>query len=103
VLHAVTDSGTLTATLGWTNPTGVATTTLRYADHLITKGTWASSSLVSRLPGSASSLMAVVPYGGKTVYIALKSQNAGGDWSGLSNNAFWPNWDVLLPVIINDR
>jgi hypothetical protein len=40
-----------------------------------------------------------VPYGGGTLYFALKSQNAEGAYSILSNNAFWPHWDVYLPLI----
>jgi hypothetical protein len=40
-----------------------------------------------------------VPYSGGTVYFALKSQNAQGEFSILSNNAFWPGWDVYLPLV----
>jgi hypothetical protein len=39
-------------------------------------------------------------YTSGAVYFALKSQNAQGDWSALSNNAFWPHRDVLLPLVL---
>jgi hypothetical protein len=32
-------------------------------------------------------------------YFTLKSQDAAGTWSGLSNNAFWPAQTVFLPLI----
>ena len=50
-------------------------------------------------PGTAQT-GATVPDGGDTVYFALKTQNALGAWSALSNNAFWPRWDVWLPLTL---
>ncbi|GAB4526288.1 MAG: hypothetical protein Kow0063_00380 [Anaerolineae bacterium] len=101
VTQAITSAGTLTATLAWTAPPGAVTTTLRYAEALISEANWASALLITdTLPGSAETFTATVPYGGGTAYFALKSQNSGGDWSGLSNNAFWPAWDVYLPLVL---
>ena len=54
------------------------------------------------LPGSAEAFTATVSYVGGIVYLALKSQNADGAWSPLSNNAFWPHWDVFLPLVTRD-
>jgi hypothetical protein len=100
VTQAVTDIGTLTATLRWTAPTDAATTTLRYANALITTETdWDSATPLASLSGTAETYTAVVPYSSGTVYFALKTQNAGGDWSSLSNNAFWPQRNVYLPLI----
>jgi hypothetical protein len=101
VTQAITTSSTLTATLHWTAPADAVTTTLRYNDTSITEANWASASLLTdTLSGSAETYTAMVPYDGSTVYFALRSQNAGGDWSVLSNNAFWPHLDVWLPLIL---
>jgi hypothetical protein len=98
--NAITASGTLTATLGWTPPSDAFTYTLRYSGALITEANWNSATqLTNALPGSANSYTAVVPYGGGALYFALKSQNAEGAYSVLSNNAFWPHWDVYLPSV----
>jgi hypothetical protein len=101
VTHAITASGTLTATLHWTAPTDAVTTTLRYSGTLITEANWADAPLLtSTLLGSAETYTATVPHGGGTLYFALKSQNAEGDGSDLSNNAFWPHWDIFLPLVL---
>jgi len=100
VTHAITASGTLTATLRWTAPADALTTMLRYGDTLITEANWASASLLTdTLPGSAETYTATVPYDSGTVYFALKYQNGEGFWSALSNNTFWPHWDVFLPLV----
>ncbi|MBF8285489.1 MAG: Beta helix protein, partial [Anaerolineales bacterium] len=100
VTNAITASGTLTATLGWAPPADAVTYTLRYSSALITEANWASATLLtSTLPGSANTFTAAVPYSSGTLYFALKSQNAEGAYSILSNNAFWPHWDVHLPLI----
>jgi hypothetical protein len=101
VTYAITDTGTLTATLRWTAPADAVTTTLRYSGTLIAEDNWASASLLTdALSGSAETFPAAVPYDGNTVYFALKSQNAGGVWSALSNNAFWPHLDLYLPLVL---
>jgi hypothetical protein len=103
VTQAVTSSGVLTATLGWTASADAVTTTLRYSGTLITEATWASAFLITdTLTGGAETFTATLPYAGGTFYFALKSQNAEGDWSELSDNAFWPSWDVYLPLVIKD-
>ena len=74
-------------------------TTLRYSSTPITEANWAGAALLTNtLPGNASAYTATVPYTGGTVYLALKSQNAGG-WSAPSNNAFWPRYAVYLPLV----
>jgi hypothetical protein len=117
VTHAVvgsgTLSGTLTATLRWTAPVNAITYTMRYSGTLISGDDWANAVTVTvpftaSAPGSTEWLTAPVPYTGgpsagsghSTVYFALKSQNAEGVWSGLSNNAFWPHFDVYLPAVL---
>jgi hypothetical protein len=103
VTRAVTGTGVLTVTLRWTAPAGALTTTLRYDGTPIAEDTWSGASpLPGTLPGATSATTATVPYEGGTVYWALRSENAGG-LSALSNNAFWPHWDVLLAVLYNGQ
>jgi len=102
VTQATDDGSTLTATLRWSAPADAATVTLRYSETVITEANWTDASLLTdTLPGDAETYTATVPYGDSTVYFALKSQNEGG-WSGLSNNAFWPHWDVFLPLVLRE-
>ncbi len=102
VAHAVTSASMLTATLRWTASAGAVTITLRYSGTLVTEANWNSATLLTNmLPGSAAIYTATLPYTSGTVYFALKSQNAQGDWSALSNNAFWPHQDVLLPLVLH--
>ncbi|MDY7039776.1 MAG: right-handed parallel beta-helix repeat-containing protein [Chloroflexota bacterium] len=106
VTDAITAGGVLTATLRWTAPTNAITYTLRYSDTLISDADWPNAITVTvpftATPGSTEWLTTPVPYAGSAVYFALKSQNAGGDWSPLSNSAFWPHFDVWLPLTIRD-
>jgi len=101
VTRAITAGGTLTATLRWTPPTHAVTTALRYAAALISDATWdAATSLVEATLGGTGAFTATIPYAGGTRYFALKTQNAVGDWSALSNNAFWPSTSVYLPLVL---
>ncbi len=100
VTQAITSTGTLTATLGWTPPTSAVTTTLCYSTARITEANWASAILLTgTLPGGQSIYTASLPYTGGTMYFALKTQNAAGESTALSNNASWPRRDVYLPVV----
>ena len=100
VTNAVTSTGTLTITLRWTAPADAVTTTLRCSGTLVTQSAWDSATLLTGvLSGSVETYTATVPYTDGTVYFALKSQNDKGEWSGLSNNAFWPHHDVYLPLL----
>ena len=97
----VTSAGFLTAQLQWTAPVDAITTTLRYSDAFIAEVDWASSQLLTdTLPGEAGSFSVTFPFEGGSVFFALKTQNAAGDWSDLSNNAFWPAQSVWLPAVI---
>ncbi len=101
VSHAITDSTTLTATLTWTPPADVVTTTLRYSSTLITEDNWASATLLTDTLTSGTSIFtAVVPYAGDHVYFAHRWQNTAGAWSDLSGNAFWPAHRVFLPLVL---
>jgi hypothetical protein len=95
----VVTNGTLTFTLRWTAPAHAATIALRYSHSPISEANWEAAALLGTVSGSAESLTAAVPYWEGTFYFALKSQNADGVWSGLSNNAFWPHQDVFLPLV----
>ena len=104
VAQVIAAADTLTVTLRWTAPAEAVTYTLRYNDAFISESSWGGAVPIavpfSATPGGPEWLTAPVSHNGGTVYFALKSQNAGGDWSDLSNNAFWPFWDVLLPVVL---
>ncbi|MBN2002709.1 MAG: PKD domain-containing protein [Anaerolineae bacterium] len=111
ITYAFTTTDTLVATLRWTPLTQAATTTLRYTHTLITDANWSAATLINdSLPGDAGGMTAILPYtttlslpyNGGTYYFALKSQNAAGEWLGLSNNAFWPSISVYLPVILRN-
>ena len=100
VTNAITATGTLTATLAWTPPSSAVTTTLRYSDTLITEANWASALTVTdTLTGTAIYTATITPHNGGTIYFALKTQDGTGAYSVLSNNAFWPRWDVHLPLV----
>ncbi len=47
-----------------------------------------------------SAAMSGAPVSTGVVYFALKSQNAAGLWSALSNNAYWPQHQVYLPLVM---
>jgi hypothetical protein len=100
VTQAITGSGTLTATLAWTPSGDAVTTTLRYRAGPITEANWNSATLLTgTLPGGQNSYNATLPYPSGPVYFALKTQDSDGDWSDISNNAFWPHREVYLPSV----
>lgn len=55
--------------------------------------------LTDSLPGSQGIYTASLPYSGGTIYFALKGQNAAGEWSPASNNAFFPFSNNYLPIL----
>jgi hypothetical protein len=100
VVEAITDTGTLTVTLAWQKPSDAFTTSLRYATSPIIAGNWATANVLSdTLLGNTSSYTAVVPYSGH-IYFAAKYWDTCGDESPISSNAFWPHWDVYLPLVM---
>ena len=100
VTRAVIASNVLTVTLRWTAPANALTTTLRYSGTLISTANWNNAVLLSgNLSGAANIFTATVPYASGTLYFALKTQNSAGR-SPPSNNAFWPQQNVYLPVIL---
>ncbi len=104
VKDAVVANGTLTGTLTWTAPQNAITYTLRYSNTVLADTNWASALTVNvpftaSLPGATERFTPTVSYISGTIYFALKSQNAAGNWSVLSNNAFWPHHDVFLPLV----
>jgi hypothetical protein len=103
VTTASTSPGALDATLRWTAPADADTIVLRHSNALITESNWNSATLLDTLPGNAETYEATVSYGGGTAYFALKSENAEGGWSDLSNNAFWPHQDVFLPIVLKGQ
>ena len=104
MIAAVGSSSSLTFTLCWTAPIAAVTYALRSSDSMLTADNWdqgrlVAPSLVASAPGSREWLTASVSYGGGVLFLALKSQNGAGEWSRLSNNAFWPAKNVALPLV----
>jgi hypothetical protein len=104
VSGSITDSTSLTTTLQWTAPIYAITYTMRYSTSAINESNWANAvdvtaPFTSSAAGSFESLSTVIPYSDGTAYFALKSQDASGAWSSLSNNAFWPTHNVFLPLV----
>ena len=107
VIAATGEAPSLTVTLHWTAPTAAVTYTLRCSDTLLTLANWGDAPIITvpftaSAPGSSEWLVTPVDYTGGTLYFALKSQNSEGAWSALSNNAFWPHWDMYLPLVMKD-
>jgi hypothetical protein len=105
VTTAAAGTSVLNPTLRWTAPTNALTYTLRYSSNLIDNANWDSATTIS-VPFTASTSGTIeqftpsISYPGGAVYFALKSQNAAGAWSELSNNAFWPRQEIFLPLVI---
>ena len=90
------------ATLTWSPTTDSVTTTLRYTYTQLTESNWEAAYLLTgSLPGDTDTYDTDIPIVNETVFIALKTQNAEGEWSRLSNNAFWPQRKTWLPLILN--
>jgi hypothetical protein len=102
ITEAITSTDTLTATLTWTPLAEAVTTTIHYADTFITDNNWGSTTLLTdSLPGAQDYYQVIIPFSGGPVYFAQKSQDSSGEWSLLSNNAFWPRFLLSLPFIIH--
>ncbi|MFZ6030426.1 MAG: polysaccharide lyase [Chloroflexota bacterium] len=103
--EAVHAGGVLTGTLLWSAPAEAITYTLGYATSPITEANWDSATRRT-LPfpaapaGSTEAYTVNIPYTAGKIYFALKAQNATGNWSLLSNNAFWPRQDFYLPLVL---
>ncbi|HDQ71344.1 MAG TPA: PKD domain-containing protein [Chloroflexi bacterium] len=101
VTHAITGEiggvNQLTVTLQWTPLSDAVTTSVRYCEARITEVNWGAISVpTGTLMGDVSTVRGSGPYTGGARYFALKSQDAGGTWSPLSNVAFWPAFRLYL-------
>jgi len=100
VIEAITATGSVSITLSWSPPTGAISQTIRYSSDTITEANWESAPLLTDvLCGCAESHQAVIPYLGGTLYFAQKGFNEEGGWSAMSNNAFWPSFEIYLPIL----
>lgn len=89
------------ATLTWTPPADVVTTTIRFTYTHITELNWPSAYLLTAyLPGETDYYTADIGYDIDPFYVALKTQDSVGDWSPLSNVVFWPQQLVCLPMLL---
>ena len=101
VTEALSGTGSVTVTLSWSPPQGAESQTIRYSTAPITEANWESATLLSNsLPGNADQYLVLVPYSDGTLYFAHKSFNFAGGWSALSNNAFWPRFEIFLPLAL---
>jgi hypothetical protein len=101
VNHAQSSTDVITITLGWSPPLSAESQSVYYAHEPITVSNWKSATLLTgTLPGDASSYTALIPYTNGTLYFAHRSYNAAGGWSALSNNAYWPYYDIRLPIVM---
>ncbi|HSD84491.1 MAG TPA: hypothetical protein VLG46_11555, partial [Anaerolineae bacterium] len=103
VSDAAVANDMLTGTLRWTAPLNAITYTMRYSNTALTDSNWDSAlamnvPFTAASPGATECFTPTIAYNSGTVYFALKSQSAAGNWSALSNNAFWPRRDVFLPI-----
>lgn len=108
VVAAIGDTSSLNITLRWTAPVAAVTYTLRSSNTLLTAINWSDAPIVTvpftaSAPGSSEWLTTPVDYTSDTLYLALKSQDSEGDWSELSNNAFWSHWDIYLPLVMKSQ
>ena len=104
-MDVITNTLGLTATLRWTAPLDAVTYTLRSSDVYLTEANWNDAVVIpvpfnASVPSSIEQLSTRLDYPEDAVYLALKSQNNKGNWSELSNIAFWPHQEVYLPLII---
>jgi hypothetical protein len=100
VTDAITATGGVSITLRWSPPTSAISQTIRYSSEPITESNWESATLLTdELCGCAEEHHALVPYLNGTLYFAQKSFNVEGGWSAISNNAFWPSYEIHLPVL----
>ncbi len=97
---ATESPGSLEAELSWSEPPGAAAVDLRYAPSPINASNWSGA---QKVPGMVSAGMgsytATVPFTGDPVFFALKLQNSEGEWSAVSNNAFWPARLLYMPLL----
>jgi hypothetical protein len=99
--QASLDVGQLTVSLQWTPPTEASLLTLRYSSAPVADSNWGSANPLSNdLPGATSSFTTTIAYNGGTLFFALRSQGSGGEWSPVSNNAFWPQKRLFLPTLL---
>jgi hypothetical protein len=100
VTEAITTTGSISITLRWSPPTGAISQTIRYSSEPITESNWESATLLTdELCGCAEEHQALIPYVGGTLYFAQKGFNEEGGWSAISNNAFWPSFEIFLPIM----
>jgi hypothetical protein len=100
VRHASLDAGQLTVSLQWTPSAQAELQTLRYSISPILDANWGSTDPLSGdLAGATGAYTTTIAYGGDTVFFALRSQGSSGEWSLVSNNAFWPQISLFLPYL----
>ncbi|MEZ4660536.1 MAG: DUF4091 domain-containing protein [Caldilineaceae bacterium] len=91
VAQALAGADTVTITLDWTPSPTLPIPMIRYSTRPLVESGWASAPLLAEMQnGSAATVTGQVAYKTGVLYFGLKTQNAEGEWSELSNVAFWP-------------
>jgi len=99
------DAPNLTVSLNWTAPIGAVAYALRSNEKRISTDNWDSCtviplSLSPSPPGTREQVTVPVYQAGEIVYIVLRVQTEDETWSEVSNNAFWPQITVYLPIVV---
>ncbi len=104
IKSAQRSAGQVWAYLSWTAAAGAKATMIRYAGVPITESNWSQSVLLTgNLSGELGSYTAIVPYRPGRTYFALKTQDAAGVWSPISNLVYWPAAEQFLPTAKQPR
>ncbi|MCJ7738881.1 MAG: S8 family serine peptidase, partial [Anaerolineae bacterium] len=92
LIHAVTSTTHLTATLAWTAPQGADRIALRHSTVPLDDDSWDSATVIDdNLAADASGSVATIPWPAETVYFAIRQHLPDGTWVRTSNNVFWPS------------
>jgi hypothetical protein len=102
IRQASLGAGQLTVSLQWTPPAQIDLQNLRFSSAPIMDTNWGSANtLPGDLSGATSAYTTTIAYGGDTVFFALRTRGSNGEWSPVSNNAFWPQIRIFLPQLIH--
>jgi hypothetical protein len=101
IRQASLDAGQLTVSLEWTPPSQASLINLRDSNAPVADSNWDSAGPMSGdLPGGTGTFTATIPYSSGSLFFALRYQDTGGEWSPVSNNAFWPQKRLYLPHLL---
>ena len=99
VAEVASGTDSVTVTLAWTAPADVDKIMVRYSTAPLNEANWSSALLLAEeQPGASQTVTGQVAYKSGVLYFGLKTQNAEGEWSELSNVPFWPAQYIYFPL-----